>query len=473
MKLKNVILVFFIASIGGIVAITGNRLFFDQKNQSNINTPNQENYAKYVGLSNNVGDLDFTIAAEKAVHGVVHIKTAYEVEQSNSLYDFFFNGRPYKPSAGSGSGVIISTDGYIVTNNHVIEMSTEIEVVLNDKRSYKAKIIGRDPSTDIALLKIDAKNLSPVGFGNSDDIKVGQWVLAVGNPFNLTSTVTAGIISAKGRNINLNNSQYSIESFIQTDAAVNPGNSGGALVDLQGLLIGINAAIASNTGSYSGYSFAIPSGIVQKVVADLKEFGIVQRALLGVSLEDINAEKARELNMSKIEGVYVEGTLQGSSAAKAGIMKKDVILKIGDKQVNTVAELQEQISRFRPGDKIQVTILRGNQMKTISAVLQNSMGSTDVVNSDILSVLGANFEELSKKELEQIGLPNGVKVKELFPGKLMRAGVNEGYIITHINRIIINSVADIEKVIKEANGGVYIRGVYPNGLVEYYAFGLE
>jgi S1-C subfamily serine protease len=266
---------------------------------------------------------------------------------------------------------------------------------------------------------------------------------------------------------------YSIESFIQTDAAVNPGNSGGALVDLQGQLIGINAAIASNTGSYSGYSFAIPSSIVQKVVGDLKEFGVVQRALLGVSLEDITSDKAKELNLDKIEGVYVESTLQGSSAAKAGIMKNDIILKIGDKPVNTVAELQEMISRYRPGDKVEVTFLRQNKLKTVTALLQNSMGSTDVVNSDVLSVLGANFEVLSKKELEQFGIPNGVRVSELFPGKLLRAGVNQGYVITHINRIPIASVADIEKTIKDATGGVYIRGIYPNGVVEYYAFGLE
>jgi serine protease Do len=473
MKLKNVILVFVIATIGGIVAIAGNKLFFEKSDYAYDSPQFLNNFARYTNFTSGNTELDFTIAAEKAVHGVVHIKTAYEVDQSYSLYDFFFHGRPYKPSAGSGSGVIISTDGYVVTNNHVIDQSTEIEVVLNDKRSFRAKIVGKDPSTDLALLKINAKDLIPINFGNSDDVKVGQWVLAVGNPFNLTSTVTAGIISAKGRNINLMDRPNSIESFIQTDAAVNPGNSGGALVDLQGQLVGINAAIASNTGSYTGYSFAIPSGIVKKVVADLKEFGIVQRALLGVSLQDINAQKAKEIGLDKIQGVLVEGTLQGSSAAKAGILPGDIILRIDKKIVNTVSELQETVSRYRPGDKIEVTFLRQNKERMVIATLQNSMGNTGLVNSDVLAILGANFEVLNKNELGQYGISNGVRVKELFPGKLMRAGVNEGYIITHINRIPVSSVADIEKTLKDATGGVYLRGLYPNGVVEYYAFGMD
>lgn len=473
MKLKNVILVFVIASLGGIVALAGNRIFFQKdQNLSSIEQANKS-FARFTNYSLPIGDLDFTFAAEKAVHGVVHIKTAYDVDQNYSLYDFFFNGKPYKPAAGSGSGVIISTDGYIVTNNHVIDMSTEIEVVLNDKRSFRAKVIGKDPATDIALLKIDAKDLLPISFGSSDDIKVGQWVLAVGNPFNLTSTVTAGIVSAKGRNINILDRPNSIESFIQTDAAVNPGNSGGALVDLQGQLIGINAAIASNTGSYSGYSFAIPSSIVQKIVTDLKEYGIVQRALLGVSLQDIDAENAKLLKLDKIEGVLVEGTLQGSSAAKAGIMKNDIILKIDNKPVNTVSQLQEMISQYRPGAKVEVTFMRQDKVKTVIAILQNSMGSTNVVNSDVLAILGANFEELSKTELGQYGISYGIRVKELFPGKLLRAGVSEGFIITHINKVPVSSVSDVEKTLKDASGGVYLRGIYPNGVVEYYAFGLD
>jgi serine protease Do len=473
MKLKNVILVFVIATIGGIVAIAGNKLLFHENNQTNFINPYNEQVARFTNYTPGSGDLNFTLAAEKAVHGVVHIKTAYEVDQNYSLYEFFFNGRPYQPAAGSGSGVIISADGYIVTNNHVIDNSTDIEVVLNDKRSFRAKIIGKDPTTDLALLKIEAKDLLPISFGNSDDVKVGQWVLAVGNPFNLTSTVTAGIISAKGRNISLLDRANSIESFIQTDAAINPGNSGGALVDLQGQLIGINAAIASNTGSYSGYSFAIPTSIVKKIVGDLKEFGTVQRALLGVKLLDINDEVAKKMNLEKIEGVLAGEISKGSTAAKAGIHKDDIILKIDNIVVNSVSELQEVISRYRPGDKIEITLVRDKKIVAVTAVLQNSMGSTDIVNSDILSILGANFEVLPKNELGHYGISNGVRVKELFPGKLMKVGVSEGYIITHINRIPVNSVSDIEKALKDANGGVYLRGIYPNGVIEYYAFGLD
>jgi serine protease Do len=473
MKLKKIFNVFIIAAIGGFVAIAGNQIFFNKKQATVFPAPNNYDLSRAVSLTPNTGDVDFIVAAEKAVNGVVHIKTAYEAQQSYSLYDFFFHGKPYKPAEGSGSGVILTNDGYIVTNNHVIAMSTDIVVVLNDKRSFKAKLIGKDPSTDLALLKIEATNLVPVAFGNSDAIKVGQWVLAVGNPFNLTSTVTAGIVSAKGRNINLLDAQNSIESFIQTDAAVNPGNSGGALVDLQGNLVGINAAIATNTGSYSGYSFAIPVNIVKKVVADLKDFGIVQRALLGVSLTDITADIAKSLGMDKIQGVLIESTLQGSAASKAGLAKNDVILKINNRNVNTVSELQEAISQFRPGDKIEVTFLRQNKQNKVLAVLQNSMGNTGVVNSGPMEILGANFEEVSKQEMGRLGISSGIKVKELFPGKLMRAGVNEGYIITHINRQPVSSVSDFEKALKDASGGVYLRGIYPNGVVEYYAFGMD
>jgi len=474
MKIKNFILFLFVATLGGIIALAGNKLLFKQDNQTIYINRSQDNPGTFANYKPVSGELDFTGAAEKAVHGVVHIKTAYEVNQSYSLYDFFFNGRPYQPAAGSGSGVIISSDGYIVTNYHVIDMSTDIEVVLNDKRSFKAKVIGKDPTTDIALLKINAKDLSPIAFGNSDDVKVGQWVLAIGNPFNLTSTVTAGIISAKGRNISLLESSNSLESFIQTDAAINPGNSGGALVDLEGKLVGINAAIASNTGSYSGYSFAIPTSIVKKIVGDIKEYGVVQRALLGVSLEDINDEIAKKMNLDKIEGVLVEGTLQGSTAEKAGILKNDIILKIDNKEVNSVTELQEVISRYRPGDKIGITFNRNNKLQTITAILQNSMGSTEIVNSDVMSILGANFEVPTKSELARLGINNGVKVKQLSPGKLLRVGVSEGFIITHINKIPVSSVSDIEKIVNDINGGgVYIRGIYPNGTVEYYAFGMD
>lgn len=462
------------AIIGGFVAIAGSKLLEERQVTPLIEENAGNAYAKVASFTDVKNtNIDFTYAAEEAVHGVVHIKTAYAVEQGNTLYDFLFRDQQQSPYLGSGSGVILSPDGYIVTNNHVIEMSNDIEVVLNDNRTFKAKLIGKDPSTDLAVLKIDAENLSVIPIGNSDEIKVGEWVLAVGNPFNLTSTVTAGIISAKGRNINIMQGQYSIESFIQTDAAVNPGNSGGALVNIKGELIGVNAAIATKTGSFSGYSFAIPASIVEKVVADLREYGIVQRALLGVSILDVNAEIANSLNLEKIEGVLVNEVISGSSAEKAGIQKNDVIIKVGEANVNKVAELQEKISRYRPGDKVEITIIRDGKTKKMPVLLQNRIGNTDIISTDVFTVLGANFAPLSKKEMEKMGLTSGVRVTELAPGKLLKAGVKEGYVITHINRVPVNSLSDMDKALKDASGGVYLRGIYPNGLVEYYAFGLD
>ncbi len=472
MKIKNILFILIIAAIGGIVAIGGSKLLEEEK----VTVEKKENtvdpFARFVNNAKADNSIDFTYAAEKAIHGVVHIKTSYASQRGNTLYDYLFREQQ-TPHMGVGSGVIISSDGYIVTNNHVIDMSNEIEVVLNDKRSFVAKIIGKDPSTDLALLKIDAEDLAVIPFGNSDDVKIGEWVLAVGNPFNLTSTVTAGIISAKGRNINIMDGQYSIESFIQTDAAVNPGNSGGALVNIRGELVGVNAAIATKTGSYSGYSFAIPTSIVEKVVADLKEYGVVQRALLGVSILDMTSEIAKSLEMDKIEGVLVEGIMPGGSAEKAGILRNDVILKVEEKDVSKVSELQEQVSRYRPGDKVIITLKRDNKLKKVPVVLQNKIGSTEVVSSDIYTVLGANFEPLSKRDLERYGLASGVRVKDLQQGKLKKSGVRVGYIITHINRIPVSNLTDIDKALKDASGGVYLRGIYPNGLVEYYAFGID
>jgi Do/DeqQ family serine protease len=473
MKLKNALLILAIATLGGIIAITGNNLLFKKENSAINYESIKKTNAEFVNQSIATSNIDFTYAAEKTIHGVVHIKTKSTNSQNYGFYEFFFRDQPSAPNIGIGSGVIISSDGYIVTNNHVIDMSEEIEVVLNDKRSFKAKVIGKDASTDLALLKIDANNLPTIPIADSDNVKLGQWVLAVGNPFNLTSTVTAGIVSAKARNINILQSQYPIESFIQTDAAVNPGNSGGALVNTEGELIGINAAIATQTGSYSGYSFAIPTSIVTKVIADMKEYGVVQRAVLGVSIDDMTDELAKSLDIDKIEGVFVREVISNSSAQKAGILPNDVILKIGTRNVNTVAELQEQISSYRPGDKIEVTLIRDSKIKILQVVLQNRTGGIEVVGSDNLSSLGATFAPLSKKEKESLGLTTGVKVTELYPGKLLKSGVRKGYIITHVNKIPVNSVEDITKVLKEANGGVYLRGIYSNGLVEYYAFGME
>ncbi len=472
MKAKNILSTVLIAVIVGFLSISIYHYMYGDEDiiEYKLYEPT---YGQLTNNSPTLENVDFTFAADKAVHGVVHIKTVYVRELDNSIYQFF--GRnPAMPNIGSGSGVIISSNGYIVTNNHVVEQSNKIEVVLNDKRSFEAKVIGIDPSTDLALLKIDAEKLVSIPFGNSDIIKVGEWVLAVGNPFNLTSTVTAGIVSAKARDINLTRrSNYAIESFIQTDAAVNPGNSGGALVNIKGELVGINTAIASKTGSYSGYSFAIPVSIVQKVVADLKKYGVVQRALLGISIDNINAETAKEMDLKKIEGVYVGSTLEGGSAEKAGIKRGDVILKINEKLVNKTSELQEQVSMFRPGDKVTVTLKRNNKLMKIEVTLQNLQGNTRTVRNDLQAVLGADLKAVSDNEKEKYGIKNGIKVTKLYTGKFSKVGIRKGYIITSINRKPVYGIEDLEAAIISADGGIYLKGVYPNGNVEYYAIGLE
>ena len=321
-----------------------------------------------------IAPVDFTQAAERSVEAVVHVKTKYYRQQQyvDPFYQFFF-GRPkqsQQPSAmASGSGVILSNDGYIVTNNHVIEDANEIEVVLNDKRTFTAKLIGTDPNTDLALLKIEATDLPTIEIGNSDDLRVGEWVLAVGNPFNLTSTVTAGIVSAKARSINILNSDMKIESFIQTDAAVNPGNSGGALVNTRGELVGINTAIASQTGSYAGYAFAIPTAIMQKVVADLRQYGTVQRALLGIRMLDITQQVKDQLSLESMEGVYVGEVISGSAADKAGMKAGDVIVQVDGRPINASSQLQEQIGRKNPGDQITILVRRGQRSVTLQVTL--------------------------------------------------------------------------------------------------------
>ena len=332
--------------------------------------------ASYSGQASSQGiaPVDFTQAAERSVEAVVHVKTKYYRQQQyvDPFYQFFF-GRPQQsqqPSAmASGSGVILSNDGYIVTNNHVIEDANEIEVVLNDKRTFAAQLIGTDPNTDLALLKIEATDLPTIEIGNSDDLRVGEWVLAVGNPFNLTSTVTAGIVSAKARSINILNSDMKIESFIQTDAAVNPGNSGGALVNTRGQLVGINTAIASQTGSYAGYAFAIPTAIMQKVVADLRQYGTVQRALLGIRMLDITQQVKDQLSLESMEGVYVGEVISGSAADKAGMKAGDVIVQVDGRPINASSQLQEQIGRKNPGDQITILVRRGQRSLTLQVTL--------------------------------------------------------------------------------------------------------
>jgi len=491
--MKKAASIFFTAVMGGATALGLNYYFNKQKQPQYAENTNpvmhqQPQTVNYLNASINTPEnaIDFTVAAEQSVHSVVNIKSTYPLNYGNQyLYDPFrdFFGRSQRPQeapTSTGSGVIITQDGYIVTNNHVIENAEKVEVTLNDKRSYTADVIGKDPTTDLALLKIKESNLPFLPYGNSDNVKVGEWVLAVGNPFNLTSTVTAGIISAKGRNINIigndpSKGLYPIESFLQTDAAVNPGNSGGALVNTKGELVGINAAIASNTGSYTGYSFAIPVNIARKVVADLLEFGEVQRAFIGVSIKDLDAKLAKEKNINEIKGVYVNGLTSGGSAEEAGIKEGDVITKISETEVNNVPELQEQISRYRPGDKINVTLKRNNQEKVLAVILKNKNGNTDVVEKpkvEVISALGAAFELVGEKELKKLNIENGLKITKLGAGKLLSAGIKEGFIITGVDKKKINSVEDLKTALENKKGGVLIEGVYPNGMRAYYGFGM-
>jgi len=421
--------------------------------------------------------MDFTAAADASVHAVVHVKTtAFREMEVNPLYEFFFGITPdaeARPVLGFGSGVIISQDGYIVTNNHVIEGSDEIMVTMNDRREYPAELIGADPTTDLALIKIDEKNLPTLTYGNSDDLRLGEWVLAVGNPYNLTSTVTAGIVSAKARNINILRNSFSIESFIQTDAAVNPGNSGGALVNTMGQLVGINTAIASRTGNYTGYSFAIPVSIVKKVVSDLMEYGEVQRAILGVTITNVTSELAEEEGLDDTKGVFVTNLTENGAAREAGIKSGDVITAINDIKVNTVSELQEQISKYRPKDEVHVTLKRNGNVKHFNVVLRNMEGSMELVrSSEIIQRLGAAFEPVPASELKRLGIENGVRVTSLQPGKFMKVGIRKGFIVTSVNKKPVSSVNDISDILRGVDGGVIIEGVYNDGSKSYYAFGM-
>ena len=476
MKKRQIFISILAAIIGGLVALLAFSIFVDKNGKSSIAIIRQPVGFTDLRSEPGAGSVDLTYAAEKTIHAVVNVKTQMVRETyRNPLFEFLY-GDSYKnpePVLGFGSGVIISSDGYIVTNNHVVDNSDKVFVTLNDKREFEAKVIGTDPSTDLALIKIDADELPYIPYGNSDELRVGEWVLAVGNPFTITSTATAGIVSAKGKNLGIIQDQYRIESFIQTDAAVNRGNSGGALVNTRGELVGINTAIISPSGAFAGISFAIPVSIVKKVVADLIEFGVVQRAILGVSIQEIDAELAKQKDISELKGVYVSELREGGAAMDAGILVGDIIMQIDGIEVNSPAELTEQINRYRPGDKVSVTLKRRNKTKQFDVVLRNLQGDTKIVKSEIYdTILGATIVEIDNEVKQSLGIKNGVKIADLGAGKLRAEGVKEGFIITQVNNKDIFSVEELKKIINSIKGGVYIKGIYPNGVIAYYAFGM-
>ena len=445
--------------------------------------------------------LDFTKTAEEVVKAVVHIKSTQSVSSRETdpqafrqlpdpFREFFGNpdGNPFyrgpggngpQMRVGTGSGVIINEDGYIVTNNHVVADADDLEVTLYDNRNFKAVVIGTDPSTDLALIQIKAKELPTLPLVNSDNVKVGEWVLAVGNPMGLNSTVTAGIVSAKARSINILREQFAVESFIQTDAAINPGNSGGALVNLQGGLVGINTAIASPTGVYSGYGFAVPANIVGKVVEDLLQYGVVQRGVLGVMIRSVDGSLAKEKGLDVTKGAYVDSLLENSAAAAAGIQSGDVVVEVEGRAVQSSSELQEMIARYRPGDKVAVKVDRQGKMKSFEVVLNNRQGSTALVEKpeqkDALSMLGAEFETLSSDVAWKLDIEGGVKVSKLYAGKLRQyTDMREGFIITKADGRKVTNVEELANALKGKSGGVMLEGVYEDlPGVRYYAFGMQ
>ena len=423
---------------------------------------------------------DFTYAAESAVDAVVYVKVTIRQQQSYNVDPFFrfFFGDQATPQSReqqvSGSGVIIRSDGYIVTNNHVVEGATKVEVTLNNNKTYPATIIGTDPATDVAIIKIEADGLPVVPFGDSDQLRLGQWVIAIGSPYDLRSTITAGIVSAKGRQMPHYNGEFKIESFIQTDAAVNPGNSGGALVNQKGELVGVNTAIISHTGSYTGYSFAIPSNLVRKIADDLIDFGSVKRALLGVTMTQIDDKKAKELKLFSPNGVYIEEVLKGGAADKAGIRHGDVIVYVDSTAITTPSSLQEKVSSYNPGDKASVTIIRDGDRKTVEVTFQGAASETGEKDIDgSVAFYGSKIREASKETLAALNLKAGVEIVSVGPGKVQEAGAKEGFIILYVNDQPVTKPDDVINIVKKAKRAVYVEGVTSYGKAAYFAFGKE
>lgn len=493
--MKRFATLFFAAILGSLLTLGGYE-YFKKDEGVKIQYVSESPISKvnYLNGASSEVPTSFADVAEKVTPAVVHIRSTQRMtRQDNSadpFRDFFGIPRNYGPSQSSGSGVIVNASGYIVTNNHVVQGADMVDVTLNDNRTFKAEVIGTDPDTDLALIKINQTDLPFLAFVDSDHARVGEWVLAVGNPFNLTSTVTAGIISAKGRNINIINNNRSveelqaqgntaIESFIQTDAAINPGNSGGALVNMNGGLLGINTAIASPTGAYSGYGFAVPSNIVSKIVEDLIKFGVVQRGWLGVMVGSVNSEMVKQLDLEVNEGALITGFAEdGRSAAKAaGIKENDVVVKIDDTPIRSSAALIETIGRHRPGDKVMITVNRQGKEITYPVVLKNRDGNVDVVKLEErsgIAALGLDVEEVDAKQLKQLDLKNGVRIKKLGNGKLARStDIREGFIVTKVNDVPVKSVKEFNEEIKKKKAGelVILTGTYDDFPREFnYAF---
>lgn len=501
------ILKFIAASVLGSAITIGAFQLFYQKNVHGANFSEQsvvpaKNVVYAVNEDGKMVPLDFIGVSNKVMDAVVHIKSISTIKpQSGQYYNYdpfrdlfgddilrqFFGSpspnRQYRnpeprQEVGTGSGVIINEQGYIVTNNHVINGADEIEVSLHNNEVYKAKVVGSDPSTDIALLQIKKDGLPIIPFANSDQVQVGEWTLAIGNPFNLNSTVTAGIISAKGRNINIIGDNSAIEAFLQTDAAINPGNSGGALVNLQGELIGINTAIASPTGTYTGYGFAVPSNLVSKVVEDIMKYGVVQRAYLGVMIRNVDGSFAQEKKLKTNEGAYVDSLMDKSAAAMAGIKTGDVITHVNGNKIRQSADLLETIARQRPGDKVELTVNRDGRTIDFPVVLANAQGDKKLATKENMTtadILGANFETLDKQKAEKLGIKGGVIVKNLKNGVLKQnTPIREGFIITGVNNEPVTTVEEFEKAMSNKKGGVMLSGIYEDMPGQnYYAFGLK
>ncbi len=479
--MKKIVSYVLIAVLAGILTLSGYKIFFEPTVKSDVLTTNPETSTAPIVNTHFVRSpayaaetTDFTKAAAETVDAVVHVKNTAIQTYRDPLQEFFYGrggARQYK-QVGTGSGVIISSDGYIITNNHVVANATEIQITLNNKKEYKAKLIGTDEANDIALVKIDEKDLPYLPFANSDTIKIGEWVLAVGNPYNLTSTVTAGIVSAKGRDLDGNNR---IESYIQTDAAVNPGNSGGALVNTRGELIGINSAISSQTGSFVGYSFAVPSNIARKVVEDLMEFGNVQRAVLGINIIELNGENYENLGASVSEGIYVKKVLDKGSAADSGLKEQDIIIKVNDNPISKFSELKGQLSSHRPGETVQVTVIRNGEEISLPVLLKNKFGKEELGATDYIdNVLGMELKNISDSQKKNLNINYGVRITKIKNPSFERFGIKKGAIILGIEREKVFSVDDVERLLRDNENNAYVtlQILNTNNKIEYISLKL-